>query len=463
MYKYKLLKSSDKPLYELLYNAVKEDILKGKLKSGNKLPSKRDMAISNNVSLTTVMNAYNQLTIEGYIISEERKGYFIADIKAIPTLPDTVSNILPMYVEDEWFADFCSNNTLYQYFPFTNWKKVLREVLSEHELNLIKHGNPFGNRELKNEISEYLYRNRGISVSPELIVIGAGIEFLYNRLITLLPHNAVYAVENPSYRKIPMLYNSFHLNWKSIDMDNDGVDMESLKKSGSDILHVSPEHHYPLGTLTTMKRRQELLLWANENKNRYIIEDDYDCEFRYDLKSIPALKGIDAFGNIIYMNTFSKTLSPAIRISYMVLPEQLMKKYIEKTYFFTNSTSNLEQLALTKFMKKGYFERHINRIKKFYRLEGETLRTILLNNKNIPITKLSDTHNGTHILVTLDTDIPDYVIKEKIAKKSVHVDFLSSFCSKPDKKYDHTLILNFSNLDKETQKEAIRRIGEAFT
>ena len=177
---------------------------------------------------------------------------------------------------------------------------------------------------------------------------------------------------------------------------------------------------------------------------------------------MPALKSLDVCEKVIYMNTFSKTLSPAIRISYMVLPEKLMRKYIENTYFFTNSASTLEQLALALFIKKGYFERHIRRIKKLYRQEGETLREILLTNKDIPIISLSETQNGTHILVKLRTELSDDEVREKTAKKGVQVNFLSDFCTKPEAKYEHTLILNFSDLDEDTQKEAISRLGSVF-
>lgn len=463
MYRYKLAGQNDKPVYELLYEYIRNDILTGKLVSGDRLPSKRNMASDNGISVTTVVNAYNQLLMEGYIKSFEKKGYFVSDISALPRVKKKNLYENPVYVEDNWFADFGSNNILYKNFPHFTWKKVVREVLSTYETELIMRGHPFGNEELKYEIADYLYRNRGITVSPELIVIGAGIEFLYNRLINVLPSSSTYAVENPGYKKIPKLYNSFSLNWKSIDMDDEGINMRDLETVNPNIVHVSPEHHYPLGTFMPLKRRQELLAWGCGAANRYIIEDDFDCEFRYGSKPMPALKSLDVCEKVIYMNTFSKTLSPAIRISYMVLPEKLMRKYIENTYFFTNSASTLEQLALALFIKKGYFERHIRRIKKLYRQEGETLREILLTNKDIPIISLSETQNGTHILVKLQTELSDDEVREKTVKKGVQVNFLSDFCTKPEAKYEHTLILNFSDLDEDTQREAISRLGSVFT
>lgn len=463
MYSYDLTKEKDKPLYESLYENIKNDILSGRLKYKDRLPSKRLMAEKNKISLTTVLNAYNHLIMEGYIISIEKKGYFVSDIKAMPTKEKIIKKEEKiLYEEDKWLLDFHSNNALYEFFPFSTWKKVIRSVLSDYEEKLIERGNPFGNKKLREEISKYLYRNRGIVVSPELIVIGAGIEFLYNRLISILPKTSIYAIENPGYKKIVNIYDIYNLKWTSVDMDNNGISISDINNNKADIIHVSPEHHYPLGTLMPMKRRQELLSWADCNTNRYIIEDDFDCEFRYGIKPIPALKSMDINGKVIYMNTFSKTLSPAIRISYMVLPKKLMQKYIDTTNFFTNSTSNLEQLAVAHFIEKGYFERHLNRIKKIYYKEGETLIKILKENKELPIKKISEGDNGTHILVTLDTDIPDKIIKDKASKLLVNVSFLSDYTTKPDRKYNHTMILNFSTLDEKVQREAIHRIGKIF-
>ena len=293
MYRYKLAGQNDKPVYELLYEYIRNDILTGKLVSGDRLPSKRNMASDNGISVTTVVNAYNQLLMEGYIKSFEKKGYFVSDISALPKVKKKNLYENPLYVEDNWFADFGSNNILYKNFPHFTWKKVVREVLSTYETELIMRGHPFGNEELKSEIADYLYRNRGITVSPELIVVGAGIEFLYNRLINVLPSSSTYAVENPGYKKIPKLYNSFSLNWKSIDMDDEGINMRDLETVNPNIVHVSPEHHYPLGTFMPLKRRQELLAWGCGAANRYIIEDDFDCEFRYGSKPMPALKSLD--------------------------------------------------------------------------------------------------------------------------------------------------------------------------
>ena len=214
----------------------------------------------------------------------------MAAVEAMPEYKPVVAEYPQLYREDQWFADFTANNTVYDKFPFSMWRKVMREVLSEYDKELVKRGHFLGVRQLRETIADYLYRTRGMTISPECIVIGASIEYLYSRLIKLLPADAVYAVENPGYKKIPVIYEEYGLKWKSIAMDDGGIHMKSLQDSGADIIHVSPEHHYPLGTVMSASRRQELLSWASEKEERYIIEDDYDCEFRYRSRSIPALE-----------------------------------------------------------------------------------------------------------------------------------------------------------------------------
>ena len=463
MLRYSFDKKPGKPLYEELYEALRADILKGRLQAGEKLPSKRTMAEDNNISITTVLNAYQQLLTEGYIISREKRGYFVTDIKKIDPVREPSRRFVGKYYkEDEWFADFQSNNFLYTHFPFAMWKKVIREILSEDDPELVRRGNPFGLEELRTQIAEFLYRSRGISVSPECVIIGAGIEYLYARLISLFPPSTIYAVETPSYRKIPEIYQAYNLRWKSVGMDDSGVSMPDLITSDASIVHVSPEHHYPLGTVMSIARRHELLNWAGNDEHHYIIEDDYDCEFRYHTRVIPALKSSDTTGHVIYMNTFSKTLSPSVRISYMVLPEHLLQRYIDQTHFFTNSTSSLEQYAVARFLEKGYFERHLNRIRKQYRQAGERLISLLQESEQIPIRSIRGGDSGTHVTVRVDTDMPDSELQRRSAEMGIHLNCLSDFCTRPDPRYDHVMVLNFSDMSEETQREAIRRLGEIF-
>ena len=459
---YNFEKRNGQTLYDYLYECMKKDILSGRLPTKTKLPSKRELAKDNGISITTVMNAYDQLLMEGYIISKEKKGYFVADVQAMSEYHPEPLEFSKIYQEEQWFVDFTANNTVYNKFPFSTWRKVVREVLAEYDMELVMRGNFLGVEKLRQEITDYLYRSRGITVSPECIVIGAGIEYLYSRLIKLLPSDAVYAVENPGYKKIPRIYEENGLKWKWVEMDEHGINMKSLRKSQASVIHVSPEHHYPLGTVMTTVRRQEVLEWVAERPDRYIIEDDYDCEFRYRSKSIPALKGLDRNHRVIYMNTFSKSLAPAIRISYMILPEKLMEKYVRTSNFYSNTVSSLEQYALAKFIEKGYFERHLSRIKKYYRIEGERLLRIIKQSPLLPIVKAEGMESGTHLLVKLDTSLTDVEIKWAAKSQGINISCLSEFCGEIKPEYQHVLVINYSDLDENTLREAVRRLANIF-
>lgn len=472
---YDFSKRGAHPLYEYLYLCLKEDILSGRIPAGTKLPSKRELATDNQISVRTVMNAYEQLLTEGYLTSQEKRGYFAANLEPAPerapfsSFPDrtpapehTAEDFEPLYKEETWYADFTSNNTIYEKFPFSLWRKTMREVLSTYDLELVERAHFLGVPALRSAIANYLYRSRGMKVSPECIVIGASIEYLYGKLIKLLPEHSVYGAENPGYRKIPRIYEEFGLDWKSIEMDANGVNMESLRASGANIVHVSPEHHYPLGTVTTAGRRQELLSWAGETADRYIIEDDYDCEFRYSTKSIPALQSMDENHRVIYMNTFSKSLAPAIRISYMVLPKKLMSRYISGANFYSNSASSCEQYALAHFMENGSFERHLSRLKKYYRQEGERLLRIIKQSTLIPTVRITGGSCGTHLLLYLDTSLTDVEIRWAARSKGINLACLSEFCTEVRPEYEHVLVLNYCDLDERTLVETVRRLGNIF-
>lgn len=456
------LRSEGQPLYEFLYECLREDIQRGVLPAHSKLPSKRELARDNGISVKTVMNAYDQLVLEGYLISREKSGYFVAGIEAMPKYHPEPVEYPKIYVEDDWFADFTANNSVYGKFPFSMWRKVMREVLTEYDLELVRRAHFLGVEELREEIAGYLLRSRRMRVSPECVIIGASIEYLYGRLIKLLPEASVYGVENPGYKKIPRIYEEYGLNWKYIDMDEQGISMGSLRESKASVVHVSPDHHYPLGTVMSAARRQELLSWAEEEPERYIIEDDYDCEFRYRARPISPLQVMDRNHRIIYMNTFSKTLAPAIRISYMILPERLMVRYIQTANFYSNTASSCEQYALARFIREGYFERHLSRMKKYYRLQGERLIRLIKQSVLLPLVSVSGGECGTHLLVKVDTSLMDTEIKWAAREQKIHVACLSEFCCEIKPEYQHILVLNYSDLEEGTIKEAIRRLGNIF-
>ena len=307
-----------------------------------------------------------------------------------------------------------------------------------------------------------MYQNRNILVSPDCIVIGTGIEYLYYKLIALLPEDAVYTAENPGYKKIRMIFKDQHVNWVSTSMDENGINMKSLRNCKATVVHTSPEHHYPLGTVMSARRRQELLAWLSESEDHYIIEDDYDCEFRYHGHTISALYGMDQSKRVIYMNTFSKTMTPGLRISYMILPPELLEKYVHTANFYSNTSSNLEQEALARFIHDGYFEKHLNRMRKYYLHQGTILKNALLDTPSIPIEEISGIDTGTHLLVKLNTTLTDKEIKKRAADLKINLCCLSEFCIEKKQQYAHTLVLNYSSMTEEQIQHVTTLMGKIF-
>ena len=328
MLTYSFSASEGIPLYIALYRSIRADILAGKLAPDERLPSKRSLAQHMRVSVITVENAYAQLLAEGYIYAVPRRGYFASAVERAPEPPAHRETILPTAPpEIPCFVDFRSNHPDCARFPFSVWSRILRDELSRREMKLLSATPANGALELREAISEYLFQFRGMRVSAEQLVVGAGSEYLYNLIVQLLGRAHVYAVENPGHVKIPRIYEANGLAVRYVDVDERGMSALGLRASGADVAHISPSHHFPTGVVMPIGRRQELLAWASEAEERYIIEDDYDSEFRFSGRPLPTLQSIDAGGRMIYTNTFSKSLAPSIRISYMVLPPALMERF----------------------------------------------------------------------------------------------------------------------------------------
>ena len=320
------LTKTDGPLYKCLYECIKNDISQGKLSSGEKMPSKRTLAKNLGVSTITVENAYDQLIGEGYMFARPKKGYFIADVSDIRVIKAPVQKELSIKLppeQDESIFDFSSNRTDSGNFPFSIWAKLMRETISLREQELLSVSPCGGVRELREAIASHLSSFRGMNVDPDQIIVGAGTEYLYGLLVKLLGTDKVYCVEDPGYKKISQIYECNNAKCLPVQMDEQGISVELIKKANAQIAHISPTHHFPTGITMPVNRRYELLAWANESSDRYIIEDDYDSEFRMNGHPIPPILSIDACEKVIYINTFSKSLTSTIRISYMVLPEHL--------------------------------------------------------------------------------------------------------------------------------------------
>ncbi len=459
------------PLYDALYRAIKEDILAGRLPAGEKMPSKRMLAQHLRVSVVTVQNAYAQLVAEGYLSSREKKGYFVENMGT--TLPVGFSTKKEPLVEKSekspgWFADFVSNSIAAEDFPFSVWSKTMRSVILEKEKALLAPMAATGTPELRAAIARHLARYRGLSVSPEQVVVGAGTEYLYTLVLQLLGRDKLYAVENPGYGKIARVYRANGVRCCAVPLDSQGLSLEALIESGADCVHISPSHHYPTGIVTPIGRRRELLHWAAQKPERYIIDDDYDSEFRFAGRPIPTMMSIDENEKVIYMNTFSKSISPSIRISYMVLPRGLLERFRQELGFYSCTVSGFEQFTLARFMEEGHFERHLNRMKNRYRMKRDAVIAAIRESPFGKNAAILEQNAGLHFLLRVKTDLPDAVVKKNAAALGVRINALSDYLAEPqsgnpaeESTYTHIFVVNYSGVDTETLPDAMRRFYRA--
>ena len=463
MITYNLANTGSDSLYEYLYKCIKKDILQGKLKAGEKLPSKRIFASNLGVSVITVENAYARLAAEGYIYSMPKRGFYVADFGNLGSLaPEPKKSFTRQMVpltggDASYFADFSSNQTSSELFPFTIWSKVIRELLSDSRVQLMTNSPCGGILALRESISKYLREFRGMSVSPDQIIIGAGTEYLYGLLIQLLGNDKVYGVENPGYRKLEQIYKSFHVPCQWISMDKDGICISELEEKKGDIVHITPSHHYPTGIVMPISRRYELLGWAARKEGRYIIEDDYDSEFRLSGQPIPTLQSIDKSEKVIYMNTFTKTLCSTVRISYMVLPRELAEQFYEKLSFYSCTVSNFEQYTLANFIMEGKFEAHINRLRNYYRRKRDRLVEAFLNSRLADMVEISGEEAGLHFLLTIRTKVPEAAVMERARTKGVKLVPLSKYYY-GESGVENVYVMNYSSVDVERAGEIAERI-----
>ena len=449
MVTYELKKSPGVPLYEALYRCIRRDILEGTLKPGTKLPSKRALSQNLEVSKITVEAAYNQLLAEGYIRSQEKVGYFVEAVEGRTPPPPTQAE--QPEKKREFLLDLTGIGT--EQFPFSVWSRLQREVMLDYGSQLLL---PLPNRgvmELRQAIADHLAAFRGMQVSPQNILIGAGTDFLYNLLIQLLGRDKVYAVEEPGYDKIRQIYAAGGVGCISAPMDDKGVLPEGL--SQADVLHCSPSHHFPTGLVTPVSRRMELLDWAGEDK--WIIEDDYDSEFRFDAHPMPTLQTLDGAQRVIYMNTFSKTLAPSIRISYMVLPPALMEQFQKVLGFYSCTVPSFEQYTLARFLSRGYFEKHINRMRKFYKKRRNALVSLLETCSFSQKLTILEQDAGLHFLLKVDTALPDSDLTRELLGVGIRVKALSEYYH--DQRRDrHCLVVNYSGVKEEALEQALTAI-----
>lgn len=452
-------------LYEFLYKKIREDITSFRLSPDEKLPSKRALAKHLNISTITVENAYSQLVAEGYIYSVAKSGFYVSHITSDARKKkntDKTDGAEQISEQGSIFADFVSNSVPGEVFPFVTWTRLMRETMSDSPEKIMVNSPSEGVYELRSAIADYLFQFRGMDISAEQIIVGAGTEYLYSLIIQLLGREKKYAVEEPGYRKIGRIYGANAVAYANVSLDSNGIDIAELEKTGADVVHISPSHHFPTGIVTPISRRYELLSWASKSSDRYIIEDDYDSEFRLLGKPVPSLQSIDVLEKVIYINTFSKSLTSTIRISYMVLPKSLMGVYKEKLSFYSCTVPNFEQYTLAKFIEKGFFEKHINRMRNFYRSQRDAMMKCIKSHPEYGKIRIREENAGLHFLLTVGTELSDNELIQTAKEKGVRISCLSEYCSNKQNAQPHTLVINYSGIPTDKIQKAVELLYECI-
>lgn len=445
MLTYDMDQRGEESLYAYLYDCMRADIENGSIAAGEKLPSKRKLADHLGVSVVTVEGAYRQLIAEGYVESRARRGYFAAHISSSNTralsgasgivVPDDDSARVAFghggeetsVAPPSYAFDLSKGQLPESLFPLASWSKALRDTLTQEPASaLVGESDPLGCAALREEISRYLRQTRGLVAPPENIVVGSGAQTLYNLIVQLIGRNRTVGVEDPGYPRLRKVYSANNVRLSPIPLDASGVSMASVHAAGVDTLHITPSHQFPTGIVTSVSRRHELLGWATEVPGRYIIEDDYDCEFRLAGRPIPTLQGIDASERVIYTNTFSKSLGSAFRIAYMVLPDHLARRYRDEMSFYSCTVPAIDQLALARFMRRGEFERHVNRLRTHARDVRDAFLAALKEALPQGSFTVAGHDAGLHFVLGFP-EIDDARFAESLAENSVRVPSLREF------------------------------------
>ena len=455
------------PLYQQIEEYLKQEIQEGRLVAGMRLPSSRALSANLLVSRSTIETAYDQLVAEGYIEPVAYKGYYVCEIEGMyfqkaeytkQNNPEK-TEIKQRRKLQKYRYDFALNGIAPESFPTHTWKQLAKQVLSDSTEEIFAQGNPYGEDSFREAIAEYLYHARGVKCEKSQILVGAGNDYLLMVLATLFECNKKVAMENPTY--LSAWYDLKHTGCSmcTVKSDEMGICIEELEKTGADVVYVMPSHQFPMGTVMPLKRRMELLRWADENQT-YIIEDDYDSEFRYKGKPIPALQGYDAEDKVIYLGTFSKSIAPAIRLSYMVLPKDILKAYRKKGSFVNSTVSKVDQTIVQHFIEEGYYERHLNKTRALYKNRHDVLIEALKPLGDI--CEISGEHAGVHILLTFKNGQKERNLIEKAKKADIRVYGLSDYRIRKDEKEKATILLGYANMREEDIKEAVAILNQCW-
>ena len=451
------------PMYEQLYRSLAEAIRGGGLRAGEKLPSKRALCAELGVSRATVETAYELLRAEGYVEARPRSGFYVADYLypgtqgTQGTTQGTVLCVPERNTENRPLCPLFSTSAVdVSVFPYASWAKLYKEVVYNSP-ELLQRGDPRGEAPLREALARLLSEYRGVRCQPEQIVVGSGMETLLGQLITLFGPDAVYAAEDPGYPAVQRSLEARGRALRFIPMDAAGMDPEALEASGANVAYLTPSHQFPLGITMPATRRSRLLLWAASGP-RWIVEDDYDSEFRWGGRPISSMQGMDRHGRVVYTGTFSRSLAPAIRLAYMVLPPALLERWRALYGQQQPTESRYEQTVMARFLAEGFYGRYLRRVDKLYADRRAALLETLGKIEGLTV---SGAEGGIHLLLSLPR-LSEAELLRRAAAAGLPLQGLSAFCRAAAPR-PSTLVLGYGGLPTERVAEAVARLDAAWT
>lgn len=450
-------------MYQILYHQLKDSIQLGEISVGAKLPSKRKLSEQLGVSINTVDSAYCQLEAEGFIQSSPRRGFFVLEtgltpqpLPAAPTPPPPQSHHSP-----EFLVDFSPSGMARQQFPFGIWRRLMKNCFNEYDETLLLRTPPQGDYGLRQAVVDYLYRARGVVSTPEQVIIGAGTDNLLFILAYILPNQFTLAVENPLYNEAHQLFSRMGHSVRPVPVGQEGILLQDLPQEDNVLVYTTPSHQYPLGYAMPIGQRTALLRWSRAGQSRYIIEDDYDSEFRYQSRPIPSLQSIDHQGRVIYLGTFSRSVAPGLRISYMVLPQELMGLYHESYQGFSSTVSGFEQVVLREFMLGGHFDTHVSRMRVYYRNRRQCLLDALAPLRDQ--VEILGAPAGHHLTLNVKNGMDESTLVASAAGRQIRVYPVSPyFLGEVPECYRSTVLLGFGGLSDLAIRQGCQALVQAW-
>lgn len=454
-----LSQNLQQPLYESVYQQLRDEIITSERQAGDKLPSKRALATQLGISVNTVETAYRQLESEGYVEARPRSGFYVLPLEQLPVdrqaNPATLHRPEPAPLR----VDFATGAVDASRFPITIWQRLIRGALARPEA--LQRCPSQGDLALRTEIARYLARARGVHCQPEQIILGPGTDYLLGVLSHILPQDCALGVENPVYNRAYLHFSRMGHPVFPVEIDRKGVMVEPLEQLDNVLVYTTPSHQYPLGVSMPMGRRTALLAWCRRGSFRYVVEDDYDSEFRYDTRPLPSLQSIDRDGRVIYLGTMSGVMAPALRISYMILPPQLLERFWAAEAVFPCMVSTLEQLALRDFMAQGYFDKHLNRMRVCYRTKRQTLADLL--QPYAGKLEIIGMPAGSYLSIRVHNGMTEAELCESARQAGVRVCPISPcFMGGMPARYERKVLLGFGGLNDAQLAEGVRLLAEAW-